>query len=75
MNDDIKVIGTICAVLLIFFAVTVGVVYGLSYITRNSLEQLGYEAKMVNLDCYAKYEGRWLLCESIVKNQHEVVLK
>jgi hypothetical protein len=42
------------------------------YLRADSMRQLGYEAKVINLDCYAKYKGRWFRCTSVIDNQVQV---
>lgn len=46
----------------------------IQYTDASAMRQLGYEAKVVNLRCYAKtkYSQRWLTCDTVSKNQLEL---
>jgi len=44
-------------------------------IQKNSMTGLGYDAKIAGLSCVAKYNGRWVYCSAILRNQVEVINK
>lgn len=53
---------------LLFLVVSFDVNYKL-----NTMQKLGYEVKQVNMDCFAKQNNRWVLCDSAAKNQVQVI--
>ena len=54
-----------------FFMVTL-IIWINNCVNENTMNKLGYESKMVNMDCFAKHDGRWILCESVIKNNFDV---
>jgi len=61
-----------CIIGFFFCLALVGI--AIQYTDASSLRQLGYEAKVINLQCYAKTKTgqRWLTCGALTKNQLEV---
>lgn len=47
-------------------------VWGVNTMRADALRQLGYETKVVNFNCYAKHQGRWVSCDTAVNNQVQV---
>lgn len=58
------------AIIVLAIVLLILAVFPLVWITNvmkaNSLNALGYEAKVVNFNCYAKYKERWLTCSAVV---------
>jgi hypothetical protein len=71
INDFIEcyvIGGIILALILLCFACS----WFSPRIDANSMRQLGYEAKAVNFDCFAKYQGRWLTCTAVAHHSIDV---
>lgn len=62
----------IIGLIMLVFALSIGLAVGNEYLNANSMRKLGYEVKVVNLDCYAKYKERWLTCKTVATNQLEL---
>lgn len=45
------------------------------YLRYNTMQKLGYEAKYVNFNCYAKQQDKWLDCSEVTKNTRNVNVK
>ena len=43
-----------------------------SYVEANTLQELNYEAKVVNGTCYVRYGDRWINCKVVTENMFEV---
>jgi hypothetical protein len=41
----------------------------------EELTALGYEAKVVGYNCYAKVDNRWITCDAAVSNVRDVHIK
>lgn len=39
------------------------------YLRASTLKEMGYEAKVINLNCYAKYHGKWTECVDVLYNE------
>ncbi len=59
--------------LIAIIALCVGLSYGQALYEVSTMTKAGYEAKMINMDCVAKYQGRWLSCSAVAKNQIQIV--
>ena len=58
-----------------FIGIVIFLFLGANALDANSMTKLGYETRLVNGVCYAKYKDRWLECNSVAKNQIEVIQK
>ncbi len=66
------ILEVVIAVVAIVF-ISVGFLVGVSHIQANELAELGYETKAINGTCYAKYEGQWLNCDSVIRPKQLIV--
>lgn len=57
------------------FSLTIGIVLLSNLVLKNSINTLGYETRLINLTCYAKYDNRWVLCDVVQRNQFDIVSK
>jgi hypothetical protein len=55
------------------FSIVFPICFVFSEIEKNSMESLGYEAKVINVECFAKFNGRWISCDAVTKNQIEII--
>lgn len=66
----VLIAGVFSFVILLGFSVGVG----LEYWRYKNLQALGYEVKYINLNCYAKYHKRWIVCEVVERNQMQLIV-
>ena len=71
------VVGLFFGAVALFLGAILIMAMGLNYLGAsydvNKMTKIGYEAKIVNVDCVAKYNGRWVDCGALLGNQVEVI--
>ena len=76
-TEDIKLAASISglyiAAIMIVTAFIFAAVTTAAFINADTLRSAGYDAKVINLACMAKFHGRYVGCDAIFKNQVEVV--
>lgn len=75
MRDHFEIYGVlyvIVGLIISFILLVFGLAVWGEYLQANAMRELGYETKVVNLDCYAKYQDRWLACKAVANNQVQI---
>ena len=71
-DDDSYLFKIILCALALLIILCIIVALTSACIDVSTMQQAGYSARRVNLSCIAEYQGRWLDCDTVLKNQVQV---